>query len=186
MEARKRSQDEGVESYNQPSNAPKRNIAHNTQENLPKPQIEHNQCYPGQSKFYQGNDWSHPVQPKCKQHTDVNQWRSHLSIFKGLPKTEPFKVLYGRDPPHLVHYSHKSTPVSAVDQHLKERDQVLEELKRHLLRAQQIMKRGKQMRPKIRERNSDGYNWRFNLNIQSRRPFYQFHITITHKNKTYK
>ncbi|KAI0519445.1 hypothetical protein KFK09_006893 [Dendrobium nobile] len=53
----------------------------------------------------------------------------------------PFKVLYGRDPPHLVHYSHRSTPVSAVDQHLKERDQVLDELKRHLLRAQQIMKK---------------------------------------------
>ncbi|KAI0510851.1 hypothetical protein KFK09_011461 [Dendrobium nobile] len=53
----------------------------------------------------------------------------------------PFKVLYGRDPPHLVHYNHSSTPVSAVDQHLKERDQVLEELKRHLLRAQQLMKK---------------------------------------------
>ncbi|KAI0500090.1 hypothetical protein KFK09_018298 [Dendrobium nobile] len=56
-------------------------------------------------------------------------------------KMTPFKVLYGRDPPHLVHYSHQSTPVSAVDQHLKERDQVLAELKRHLLRAQQIMKK---------------------------------------------
>ncbi|KAI0523375.1 hypothetical protein KFK09_005770 [Dendrobium nobile] len=53
----------------------------------------------------------------------------------------PFKVLYGRDPPHLVHYGKGHTPVSSVEQYLEERDQVLEELKKHLERAQQIMKK---------------------------------------------
>ncbi|KAI0530941.1 hypothetical protein KFK09_000489 [Dendrobium nobile] len=53
----------------------------------------------------------------------------------------PFKVLYGRDPPHLVHFGSSSTPVSSVEEYLEERDRVLEELKRHLLRAQQIMKK---------------------------------------------
>lgn len=54
--------------------------------------------------------------------------------------TTPFKILYGRDPPHLVHYGHRTTPVSQVEQYLEERDRTLEELKRHLSRAQQIMK----------------------------------------------
>ncbi|PKU74578.1 hypothetical protein MA16_Dca003781 [Dendrobium catenatum] len=53
----------------------------------------------------------------------------------------PFKVLYGRDPPHLVHFGSSRTPVSSVEEYLEERDRVLEELKRHLLRAQQIMKK---------------------------------------------
>ncbi|KAI0502415.1 hypothetical protein KFK09_017364 [Dendrobium nobile] len=53
----------------------------------------------------------------------------------------PFRVLYGRDPPHLVHYGRGSTPVSSVEQHLEERDRMLEELKKHLMRAQQLMKK---------------------------------------------
>ena len=52
----------------------------------------------------------------------------------------PFKILYGRDPPHLVHYGHRATPVSQVEQYMEECDQILEELKQHLTRAQQIMK----------------------------------------------
>ncbi|PKU75090.1 hypothetical protein MA16_Dca019459 [Dendrobium catenatum] len=53
----------------------------------------------------------------------------------------PFKVLYGRDPPHLVHYGKGNTQVSSVEQYLEERDKVLEDLKKHLLRAQQLMKK---------------------------------------------
>ncbi|KAI0502429.1 hypothetical protein KFK09_017378 [Dendrobium nobile] len=53
----------------------------------------------------------------------------------------PFKVLYGRDPPHLVHYEKGNTAIFSVEQYLEERDQVLEELKKHLGRAQQIMKK---------------------------------------------
>ncbi|KAI0528973.1 hypothetical protein KFK09_001518 [Dendrobium nobile] len=52
----------------------------------------------------------------------------------------PFKILYGRDPPPLVNYQKGATPVYLVDQYLEERDRVLEELREHLLRAQQIMK----------------------------------------------
>ncbi|XP_020674596.2 uncharacterized protein LOC110093899 [Dendrobium catenatum] len=52
-----------------------------------------------------------------------------------------FKELYGRDPPHLVHYGRGSTPISSVEHYLEERDNVLEELKKHLLRVQQIMKK---------------------------------------------
>ena len=53
----------------------------------------------------------------------------------------PFKILFGRDPPHLVHYGHQVTPVSQVEEYLEERDNRLKELKRHLTRAQQLMKR---------------------------------------------
>lgn len=56
-------------------------------------------------------------------------------------QTTLFKILYGRDPSHLVHYGHRTTPVPQVDQYLEERDQMLDELKRHLYRAQQIMKK---------------------------------------------
>ena len=60
--------------------------------------------------------------------------------------TTPFKILYGRDPPHLVYYGQGSTPVSQVDQYLEERDRILDEMKRHLSKAhlskaQQIMKK---------------------------------------------
>ncbi|KAI0497126.1 hypothetical protein KFK09_023454 [Dendrobium nobile] len=61
--------------------------------------------------------------------------------FHSASQMTPFKVLYGRDPPHLVHFGSSSTPVSSVEEYLEERDRVLEELKRHLLRAQQIMKK---------------------------------------------
>lgn len=52
----------------------------------------------------------------------------------------PFKVLYGRDPPPLLRYERNRTSVAAVDQWLEERDDFLDELKVHLLRAQQKMK----------------------------------------------
>ncbi|KAI0501535.1 hypothetical protein KFK09_016480 [Dendrobium nobile] len=52
----------------------------------------------------------------------------------------PFKVLYGRDPPHLVHFGSNSILVFSAE-YLEERESVLKELKRHLLRAQQIMKK---------------------------------------------
>lgn len=56
-------------------------------------------------------------------------------------QTTPFKILYGRDPPHLVYYAQSSTLVSQVDQYLEELDRILEELKRHMSKAQQIMKK---------------------------------------------
>ncbi|GJY41829.1 ty3-gypsy retrotransposon protein [Tanacetum coccineum] len=53
----------------------------------------------------------------------------------------PFKVLYGRDPPHLIYYGSVPSPVFEVDRYLEERDCILKELKEHLLRAQERMKK---------------------------------------------
>ncbi|GJS08273.1 ty3-gypsy retrotransposon protein [Tanacetum coccineum] len=52
-----------------------------------------------------------------------------------------FKVLYGRDPPHLIYYGNVPSPVFEVDRYLEERDCILKELKVHLLRAQERMKK---------------------------------------------
>nr|GEW03432.1 putative mitochondrial protein [Tanacetum cinerariifolium] len=53
----------------------------------------------------------------------------------------PFKLLYGRDPPHLIYYGSVSSPVIEVERYLEERDCILKELKEHLLRAQERMKK---------------------------------------------
>lgn len=55
--------------------------------------------------------------------------------------TTSFKILYNHDPPHLVQYGHNMTLLSLVDQYLDERDNVLEDLKGHLVRAQKIVKK---------------------------------------------
>lgn len=57
-----------------------------------------------------------------------------------LTKTTPFRVLYGRDPPHLLYYGDFPTPDNTIDQYLHERDQVLQEMRGYLFRAQQVMK----------------------------------------------
>ncbi|XP_020684289.1 uncharacterized protein LOC110100909 [Dendrobium catenatum] len=77
-------------------------------------------------------------------HRWVASFRRVHSDFSGGGQAEqmtPFKVLYGRDPPHLVQFGSNSTLVSSVEEYLEERECVLKELKRHLLRAQQIMKK---------------------------------------------
>lgn len=40
-------------------------------------------------------------------------------------KFSPFKVVYGRDPPHLLHFSRGQTPVHSLDEMLQERDVML-------------------------------------------------------------
>ena len=52
----------------------------------------------------------------------------------------PFKALYGRDPPTLICFEQGSTANSSLEEQLQERDAILDDLKAHLLRAQQIMK----------------------------------------------
>ncbi|KAI0503903.1 hypothetical protein KFK09_014847 [Dendrobium nobile] len=59
----------------------------------------------------------------------------------GYTKVISSKVLYGRDPPHLVHFGSSNSLVFSMEEYLEERDRVLEELKRHLLRAKHIMKK---------------------------------------------
>ena len=52
----------------------------------------------------------------------------------------PFKVVYGRDLPPLIRYEWGSTANHEVESLLLQWDAVLDELKRHLHRAQQKMK----------------------------------------------
>lgn len=52
----------------------------------------------------------------------------------------PFQVLYGREPPHLLRLGTGHTPIDSVEETLQARDAILDELKLHILRAQQIMK----------------------------------------------
>lgn len=54
----------------------------------------------------------------------------------------PFKVLYGRDPPHLLRLGKGQTLVNSLDEFLQERDVILDELHFNLIKAQQFMKRG--------------------------------------------
>lgn len=52
----------------------------------------------------------------------------------------PFKALYGRDPPPLIRFGHGQTTVGSIEEHLQERDAILDDLRVQLLRAQQRMK----------------------------------------------
>ncbi|KAH1034725.1 hypothetical protein GYH30_054917 [Glycine max] len=60
----------------------------------------------------------------------------HVSIGK-----TPFEVVYGRQPPSLLRFLSNETKVAAVALELTERDEALNQLKSHLLRAQQQMKK---------------------------------------------
>ena len=53
----------------------------------------------------------------------------------------PFMALYGRDPPPLVRIGKGETPVDSLDEQLQARDAMRDELRMHLLRAQQRQKR---------------------------------------------
>ncbi|KAJ9564989.1 hypothetical protein OSB04_000955 [Centaurea solstitialis] len=53
----------------------------------------------------------------------------------------PFQVVYGRKPPMLVRYTQGETRVEQVEADLVDRDEALVQLKHHLLRAQQQMKK---------------------------------------------
>lgn len=55
-------------------------------------------------------------------------------------KTTLFKALYGRDPPWVIKVQKGDTFVYALEDQLLERDAILEDLKGHLLKAQQKMK----------------------------------------------
>lgn len=58
----------------------------------------------------------------------------HVSIGKS-----PFEVVYGRQPPKLLRFLSNETKVAAVALELKDRDEALNQLKLHLLKAQQQM-----------------------------------------------
>ncbi|KAJ9536072.1 hypothetical protein OSB04_un000757 [Centaurea solstitialis] len=64
------------------------------------------------------------------------------SSFHTSTNTTPFRILYGRDPPHLVYYGSQRTSVGTVEEYLEERD---------VLRAQQLMKANADKRRKDEE-----------------------------------
>lgn len=53
----------------------------------------------------------------------------------------PFKALYGRDPQTLTRYEPHDNDPPTLQEELKERDKLLQQLKRQLERAQQYMKK---------------------------------------------
>ncbi|KAJ9540003.1 hypothetical protein OSB04_026509 [Centaurea solstitialis] len=61
---------------------------------------------------------------------------AHHSAING----SPFKVLYGREPPPLVRYRKETTMVQAVEAELESRDEIWDETRMHLLKAQFRMK----------------------------------------------
>lgn len=60
----------------------------------------------------------------------------HISIGR-----TPFEVVYGRQAPNLRRFLSNETKVAAVATELSDRDEALSQLKQHLLRAQQQMKK---------------------------------------------
>lgn len=59
----------------------------------------------------------------------------HLST-----KVSPFTIVYGKDPPKLWRVGDHHTTVGSVEETLKERDYMLDELRINLFKAQQVMK----------------------------------------------
>jgi hypothetical protein len=55
--------------------------------------------------------------------------------FQTALKCSPFRVVYGRDPPALIHYQPGVAHAAAVDQQLQDRDEFLREIKERLLQA---------------------------------------------------
>ena len=53
----------------------------------------------------------------------------------------PFKALYGRDPPALLRFVEEDSPVEGVNNHIRERNLILDELKDNLTRTQAKMKK---------------------------------------------
>lgn len=52
----------------------------------------------------------------------------------------PFKMVYGRDPPSFLRFEEGSTNNFELEKMLKERDELLADVKQHLLCAQEVMK----------------------------------------------
>ena len=85
---------------------------------------------------------------RCFCHAQPRKWLKMLpwaqfwynTSYHHTIRMSPFKALYGREPPKLIRYAIDSSDAPEVQHMLQERDQVLEQLKKNLLRAQQYMK----------------------------------------------
>lgn len=68
----------------------------------------------------------------------VEYW--YNTTFHASTNTTPFKAVYGRKPRPLIHYGAQNIGISSVEPQLSDSDIILDELKAHLLRAQERMK----------------------------------------------
>nr|GEV80902.1 ankyrin repeat-containing protein [Tanacetum cinerariifolium] len=66
--------------------------------------------------------------------------RDHEHVIVLKEGTTPISVRPYRDPPRIIPYEVSSTPTFKVDHYLQERDTILEELRKNLLKVQQTMK----------------------------------------------
>lgn len=79
---------------------------------------------------------------KPRKWSQILHWAEYWynTTYHSATQTTPFKALYGRDPPPLLKWKERTTRVQEVDQQLQERNQILDELKEQLAKAQNRMK----------------------------------------------
>jgi hypothetical protein len=86
---------------------------------------------------------------RCFTGNNPNSWARLLAwaeywyntSFQSSIAMSPFKAVYGREPPGLTRYEHSSTDPPNLQQLLRERDTVLQQLKTNLASAQAFMKK---------------------------------------------
>jgi hypothetical protein len=91
---------------------------------------------------------------RCFTQDRPKQWLSWLlgvefwydTTWHGSIRITPYEVVYGQPPPRLLYYVWGTTNVAAVDELLKNREQILALLKQNLIQAQQMMKKFADMR----------------------------------------
>ncbi|KFK23310.1 hypothetical protein AALP_AAs43195U000200 [Arabis alpina] len=86
---------------------------------------------------------------RCFSSDKPKTWAAYLpwaelcynTSFHSTIQMSPFQALYGREPPTLLRYEDGSTKIAKLEEMLKERDAMVQLLKQHILKAQQLMKR---------------------------------------------